>query len=76
MAVCGTVSPPILRSRTILIHAHYMQSETSPGKQLLQWVSNYIYAVEEGFADETHARAVAAFFCDALLRNGMTTACV
>ncbi|MGC2410757.1 MAG: hypothetical protein WA441_12365 [Methyloceanibacter sp.] len=53
-----------------------MQSETSPGKQLLQWVSNYIYAVEEGFADETHARAVAAFFCDALLRSGMTTACV
>jgi guanine deaminase len=46
------------------------------GQAAPQWVSNYIYAVEEGFADETHARAVAAFFCDALLRNGMTTACV
>jgi guanine deaminase len=59
-------------------HVHYVQSEiiAAPGKQLLQWVSDYIYPAEEAFADETHARAVAAFFCDALLRNGTTTACV
>ena len=43
--------------RFIDTHAHYVQSGASPpGKQLLQWVNDYIYAVEEGFADETHAR--------------------
>jgi hypothetical protein len=31
---------------------------------------------EEAFADEAHARAVASVFCDTLLRNGTTTACV
>lgn len=59
-------------------HVHYVQSEiiAAPGKQLLQWVEDYIYPVEETFADEAHARAVAAFFCETLLRNGTTTACV
>jgi cytosine/adenosine deaminase-related metal-dependent hydrolase len=40
-------------------HVHYVQSEiiAAPSKQLLQWVSDYIYPVEEAFADETHARA-------------------
>ena len=59
-------------------HTHYVQSEivAAPGKQLLQWVSDYVYPVEEGFADEAHARKVASFFCDRLLRTGTTTACV
>jgi guanine deaminase len=59
-------------------HVHYVQSEiiAAPGKQLLQWVEDYIYPVEEAFADEAHARIVAAFFCEALLHNGTTTACV
>jgi cytosine/adenosine deaminase-related metal-dependent hydrolase len=48
----------------------------SPGKQLLQWVSDYIYPAEEAFIDEVYAREVAAVFCDALLRNGTTTPCV
>ena len=48
----------------------------SPGKQLLQWVNDYIYPAEEAFADEAHARAVASVFCDELIRNGTTTACV
>ncbi|MGA7544760.1 MAG: hypothetical protein WBW08_02865 [Methyloceanibacter sp.] len=30
----------------------------------------------KAFADETHARQVAAVFCDALLRNSTTTAVV
>src|SRR4029077_3401595 len=47
----------------------------SPGKQLLQWVNDYIYPAEEAFADEAHARAVASVFCDELIRNGTTTAC-
>jgi hypothetical protein len=35
-------------------HVHYVQSEiiAAPGKQLLQWVEDYIYPVEEAFADE------------------------
>jgi guanine deaminase len=59
-------------------HTHYVQSEiiAAPGKQLLQWVEDYVYPVEEGFADERHARTVASFFCDTLLRGGTTTACV
>ena len=48
----------------------------SPGKQLLQWVNDYIYPAEEAFADEAHARAVASVFCDELIRNGTTAACV
>jgi guanine deaminase len=57
---------------------HYVQTEmiASPGKELLQWVENYIYPAEEAFADPTHARLVANVFCDTLLRNGTTTACV
>ena len=45
----------------------------SPGKQLLH---DYIYPAEEAFADEAHARAVASVFCDELIRNGTTAACV
>ncbi|MGB3021907.1 MAG: guanine deaminase, partial [Methyloceanibacter sp.] len=59
-------------------HVHYVQTEViaAYGKQLLQWVTEYIYPAEEAFANETHARAVARVFCDELLRNGTTTACV
>ncbi len=59
-------------------HVHYVQTGiiAAPGKQLLQWVSDYVYPVEEAFADAAHARAVASIFCDALLRNGTTTACL
>ena len=35
-----------------------------------------IYPAEEAFPDEAHARAVASVFCDELIRNGTTTACV
>ena len=59
-------------------HVHYVQTEmiASPGKQLLQWVNDYIYPAEEAFADEAHARSVASVFCDTLIRNGTTTACI
>jgi guanine deaminase len=68
----------ILSAGFIDTHVHYVQSEmiAAPGKQLLQWVTDYIYPAEEAFADEGHARAVASVFCDALVRNGTTTACV
>src|SRR5262245_51382967 len=59
-------------------HVHYVQTGViaSPGKRLLDWVTDYVYPAEKAFADETHARAVAAFFCDTLLRGGTTTACI
>ena len=31
---------------------------------------------KRAFADEAHARAIASFFCDTLLRSGTTTPCV
>ena len=68
----------ILSAGFIDAHVHYVQTGAiaAPGKQLLQWIEDYIYPVEEGFADEAHARAIASVFCDALLRNGTTTASV
>jgi guanine deaminase len=59
-------------------HVHYVQTEiiAAEGEQLLEWVTDYVYPAEEAFADEAHARAVASVFCDTLLRNGTTTACV
>jgi guanine deaminase len=68
----------ILSAGFIDTHVHYVQTEmiASPGKQLLQWVNDYIYPAEEAFADEAHARAVASIFCDTLIRNGTTTACI
>jgi len=59
-------------------HIHYVQSDVvaMPGKPLFQWLEDHVYPVEEAFADEAHARAVASRFCDTLLRNGTTTACV
>jgi guanine deaminase len=71
-------SGSILSAGFIDTHVHYVQTGmiASPGKQLLQWVSDYIYPAEEAFIDEAYAREVAAVFCDALLRNGTTTPCV
>ncbi|MGD9503035.1 MAG: guanine deaminase [Methyloceanibacter sp.] len=68
----------IISAGLIDAHIHYVQSGiiAAPGKRLLDWVSDYVYPVEESFADEAHARAVASFFCDTLLRSGTTTACV
>ena len=68
----------IISAGFIDAHVHYVQTGiiAAPGKRLLDWVSDYVYPVEEGFADEARARAVASFFCDTLLRAGTTTASV
>jgi guanine deaminase len=59
-------------------HVHYVQTGmiASYGRQLLDWLEDYTYVVEQEFADEAVARQVAAFFCEELLRNGTTTALV
>lgn len=57
-------------------HVHYSQTDiiASPGADLLDWLQRYTYPAEQAFDDILHAREVATFFCDELLRNGTTTA--
>ncbi len=59
-------------------HVHFSQVDIigSYGEQLLDWLERYAYPAEEAFADAEHARAVADFFLDELLKNGTTTALV
>jgi guanine deaminase len=59
-------------------HIHYPQTDmiAAYGEQLLQWLETYTFPTERQFADPQHAREVAEFFLDELLRNGTTTACV
>jgi guanine deaminase len=57
-------------------HVHYPQTDViaSGGRQLLDWLRDYTFPAEARFADAAHAREVAEFFLDELLRNGTTTA--
>jgi guanine deaminase len=59
-------------------HVHCPQVDiiASYGEQLLDWLNKYAYPAEMQFSDENHAREVADFFLDELLRNGTTTAAV
>lgn len=59
-------------------HIHYPQTDiiASHGKQLMDWLHTYTFPAEGRFADIDHAREVAAFFLDELLRNGTTTAAI
>jgi guanine deaminase len=57
-------------------HIHYPQTDIigSGGRDLLDWLERYAFPAEQLFADPAHARSVAEFFLDELLRNGTTTA--
>jgi len=57
-------------------HIHYPQTDViaSGGRNLLEWLERYTFPAEQRFADAGHAREVAEFFLDELLRNGTTTA--
>lgn len=59
-------------------HVHYPQSDiiASYGEQLLEWLERYTFPTERLFGNPEHAREVASFFLDELLRNGTTTAMV
>jgi guanine deaminase len=59
-------------------HIHYPQTDViaSGGRQLLDWLKDYTFPTEAVFANIAHARSVAEFFLDELLRNGTTTAMV
>jgi len=60
------------------VHTHYPQTDiiAAYGEQLLEWLEKYVFPAERRFADPAHAREVADFFIDELLRNGTTTALV
>jgi guanine deaminase len=57
-------------------HTHYPQTDiiASRGENLLAWLEDHAFPAEARFANPAHARDVAEFFCDELLRNGTTTA--
>jgi guanine deaminase len=59
-------------------HIHYPQTDViaAPGGDLLTWLQEHTFPQEARFADPLHARAVAEFFLDELLRHGTTTAAV
>ncbi len=59
-------------------HVHYPQTGMigAHGNQLLDWLTRYTFPAEARFNDVEHARAVAEFFLQELLRNGTTTALV
>jgi guanine deaminase len=59
-------------------HLHFPQTDmvASPAPGLLPWLETYTFPTERRFDDPVHARGVAEFFLDELLRCGTTTAMV
>lgn len=58
------------------LHLHYPQTDIigAPAEGLLPWLEHYTFPEEMRYADPAHAQAVAGFFTQELLRNGVTTA--
>jgi guanine deaminase len=59
-------------------HLHFPQTEmiASYGKQLLEWLENYTFPVENKFSNEEYAAVIADVFLRQLHKNGTTTAMV
>ncbi|MCP9759106.1 guanine deaminase [Aquitalea sp. S1-19] len=59
-------------------HVHYPQTEmiAAYGEQLIDWLNNYTFITEQGFADKAHAAEVASVFLKEQHRNGVTSSCV
>lgn len=59
-------------------HLHYPQAGViaSYGRQLLDWLNDYVFPAEARFADASEAERTAAFVVDRLLAHGTTTASV
>lgn len=56
-------------------HIHYPQTQMigSYGRQLLDWLENYTYPVEEKFSSQEHSEKISKDFIYELLKNGTTT---
>jgi guanine deaminase len=59
-------------------HIHYVQTDIigSYGKQLLDWLEQYTFPVEQEFSSYEHCNNVAKRFMDEMLKSGTTTALV
>lgn len=59
-------------------HVHFPQIEmtASYGKQLLDWLEDYVFPTEIKFSTPEHATLYAGKFIDELINNGTTTALV
>jgi len=59
-------------------HMHFPQTEmlASFGEQLLDWLTDYTFPVENKFADTAYASAIADVFLRQLYRHGTTSAMV
>lgn len=59
-------------------HVHYPQTEmiAAYGEQLIDWLNNYAFIAEQGFAKKAHAAEVAAVFLKEQFKNGVTTSTV
>jgi guanine deaminase len=59
-------------------HTHFAQTDiiASPSPSLLHWLEHYTFPEEAKFANQTHGQAVARFFIEELLRQGITTASI
>jgi guanine deaminase len=58
------------------LHIHFPQLDVigSPAEGLLPWLEHYTFPHESRFSDDAHARELATFFIDELLRHGVTSA--
>lgn len=68
--------PCLLMPGFIDTHIHFPQVQViaSWGAQLLDWLNNYTFPAETGFADPDHSAAMAARFYDLLIGHGTTSA--
>jgi guanine deaminase len=66
----------ILAPGFIDLHIHFPQLDVigSPAAGLLPWLENYTFPHEARFSDPAHARELAVFFVEELLRHGVTSA--
>ncbi|MFD1712080.1 guanine deaminase [Ottowia sp. GY511] len=73
---CTPLPGRILAPGFVDMHIHYPQVDVigSPADGLLPWLEHYTFPAEARFADPAHAAETARFFCDELLRHGVTTA--
>ncbi|WP_417523618.1 guanine deaminase [Marinovum sp.] len=68
--------PCLLMPGFIDTHIHFPQVQViaSWGAQLLDWLNNYTFPAETGFADPEHSATMAARFYDLLIGHGTTSA--
>ncbi|QTD46137.1 guanine deaminase [Ottowia testudinis] len=73
---CTHLPGRIIAPGFIDTHIHYPQTDIigAPAEGLLPWLEHYTFPHEAQFADPAHAAEVARFFCDELMRQGVTTA--